>query len=306
MQQANGTNRVEGRGRGRWPRFAVTEAVEARAFMARHGWVIFRDVFSEQEIEHLREKANEPAQLAHQGDILSNPVIAGDDFILHQRVLKAAAALVQDRPCYFGDSTVSVDGNILGFHKDNAYRRDPSAPDWGSDYNLIRVGLYLQDHERYSGGLSVRDASHKVADYSTGRPISVPSRAGDLVVWRLTTTHSGEAVRLRMFGSVFVPIPIVRAVMRLQPIARTIFRPRQRKERIALFATFAGAGDHLQRYLEYLKTRSYAVECWQHSNYPQARAALCAAAGVHLIDVRDEVAALDAGALHHDYVAPQG
>ena len=55
---------------------------------------------------------------------------------------------VHRRQCFHGD------GVQRGFHKDNADRVDPNAPDWNGRYTVLRFGIYLQDHYRHTGGLT--------------------------------------------------------------------------------------------------------------------------------------------------------
>jgi len=297
---------MKSNGQSEWPKFSVNDGDGARAFVDRHGWVIFRDVFSSSEIESLRRMALQPKQIEHQGDILSNPAVPSEAFLLNPRIIEIARQLLQTRICYFGDSSISINGNILGFHKDNANRYDAGAPDWKSDYNLVRLGLYLQDHAEHSGGLSVRDQSHTTSDHSFGQPVCVPTRTGDVVVWKLTTTHSGEAVRFRWAKSAFVPIALAKLIRRrgLRTLGKAIFRPRQRNERIAFFATMAGEGRHLSNYLNYLKTRQYAVQSWRNSKLADERRKSASEAGLELIDMYDEARAANLDTLHEEYVAP--
>ncbi len=91
------------------------------------------------------------------GDVLSSKGVG--DLVTDPAVVSMAGDLLGETPQYFGDGNVSVRSTARGYHKDNADRYDSSAPDWRSAYPILRVGIYLQDHRRHSGGLNVRQGS---------------------------------------------------------------------------------------------------------------------------------------------------
>jgi hypothetical protein len=221
-----------------------------------NGYALIRGAFNSHEIEELRKNAFTSAD--HKGDLLSNPLLR--DFVLDERVLAIARKILGDTLVYFGDSNFLLGEKSHGYHKDNADREDPKAPDWQSDYTIIRFGLYLQDHSRHSGGLNVRPRSHNIPNAQEGKNIYLRTRVGDLVVWNLRTSHSGSGRLLRLFPSVY-----------LDPshgdrLPGFFFAPLQR-DRGALFCTYGADDNHLRRYLAYLQTRKYMVERWKHSEY---------------------------------------
>lgn len=288
-----------------WPKFDAHQGDAARAFFDQHGWVVFRQVFSAAEIRDLRERVSHPSQRAHAGDILSSPLLAGKSFILDPRIVGIVRQLLSADPCYFGDSTVSVDVRTMGFHKDNPDRDVPAAPDWQGDYTQLRMGLYLQDHAKHSGGLAIRDRSHLTADRTRGCPLAVSTAVGDLVVWSLRTTHSGNAMRLRFAPHAFVPVTAARWLERRAPaVVRKVMRPLGVDERMALFASFGINDRHLQRYLQYLSSRQYAVQSWQAS--PAYGADVLQAAidqGVELISMQERVRSTDIASLNVQHVS---
>lgn len=128
-----------------------------------------------------------------------------------------------------------------GFHKDSVDRKNAKGNDWQDDYSLIRVGIYLQDHSCHSDGLVIRNQSHKTMDLRTGKKINVPSQKGDVIIWYLTTTHSGNAKRLR-----FSDYPVLmggstggnRLCQKAYDQLPAIFLQPSEKDRVAVFATF--------------------------------------------------------------------
>lgn len=173
--------------------------------------------------------------------------------VLDERTRTIAARLLGAEPVYFGYSSFQVGGEPrprLSWHKDNRLgdRENPRGLDWKADrYPLIRFGVYFQDHARHSGGLAVRAGSNHSTRLWWGKPVLVSTEPGDVVVWTMTTTHSGQATRLRVPGN----LALGGHWMRLVPER---LRAPEEKERVAAFLTFARESADMQRYIEHLKT----------------------------------------------------
>ena len=72
-------------------------------------------------------------------------------------------------------------------------------PDWSEDYKMIRIGVYLQDHDKFSGGVKLEEGSHKLP-FNKGKRVLADTKAGDVVVWDLRTYHSGNSVKIKTFS----------------------------------------------------------------------------------------------------------
>lgn len=290
----------------KWRKFDISQSSEAAQFFDDHGWVIFRNVFDATEIKNLRRDVECVQQASYPGDLLSCQSLGGRKFILDKRIIDIAKCILRDTPCYFGDSSASVDVGAMGFHKDNPDREDQGAPDWRTPYSLIRIGVYLQDHAWYSGGLAVRDRSHLTVKRNKGRPLAIPTQIGDLVLWSLRTTHSGYATRLKALPQVFVPIPIVKMLgsfnLARKYLLPVLFRPLELDKRLALFATFGIDDEHLARYTAYLQTRQYAVSKWQSTVYDRRLFDNAEAVGVKLTSMRERVSNIDVSNLNKGHV----
>ena len=288
------------------PKFDVSNAADAVKFFDEHGWVIFRNVFDVEEIHNFRQAVENIHQNAYAGDLLSSGDLGGRRLVLDRRILDIARCILRDTPSYFGDSTASADVGAMGFHKDNPDRENVGAPDWRSPYTVIRMGVYLQDHEAHSGGLAVRDGSHLAVNRNRGRPLAIPTRSGDVVVWSLRTTHSGYAARLRALPNVFVPVPVVKmlgpSAFAGRGVLSRVFRPLELERRLALFVTFGTGDGHQARYLSYLRTRRYAVAKWQATGYDPRVLDDAETCGVKVVRMGDEVSELDVAKLHEEHV----
>jgi hypothetical protein len=220
------------------------------------GYLWAKRVFTANEIEQLRRRVVERADW--QGDLLSHPFLRS--VVLDERILKIARQLLGARLVYFGDSSFSVGPQSRGYHKDNPDRLDGNGPDWRDRYTVIRFGLYLQDHSRHSGGLNIRLASHNKVSDSEGANLYLGTEIGDLTAWSLRTTHSGNGVLMKRLHW----LPVEPAF--ISEIPAGVLEPVER-DRIGVFVTVGVDDHHLTRYVEYLKTRAYAVAGWRHSDY---------------------------------------
>lgn len=141
---------------------------------------------------------------------------------------------------------------------------------------MVRVGVYLQDHNHHSGGLNVRKGSHRTANVRKGSTRYLRTQVGDVAVWSLRATHSANGVVLR-FGK---PIPVAPGVAARIPKKLT----RQPDgDRIGVFLTYGEQGPHLDRYISYLKTRDYQRKNWTESVWPTASYAKAESSGLKLL-----------------------
>jgi hypothetical protein len=226
------------------------------------------------------------------GDLLSKPLMR--DVLLDGTLVGIARQILgEDDIMYAGDSSCTINSHQHGFHKDNADRKDPQAPDWQGRYTVLRFGIYLQDHTAHTGGLNLRDRSHNTVSLRTGRNVYVRSAVGDVVVWSLRTTHSGNG-SLLAFPRGFQPSPeLAELPRRLR--RRTGHYPRWWREapadgdRIAVFAALGLDDAHHRRYTEYLKTRTYMCDIWRRSVYDQEVFDAAAKIGLTIRDLRREI-----------------
>jgi len=262
------------------PSPAALPAVDPGAFRAR-GYTVVRGLLDPAEVQRLRTIALEAVAEAERegrltteagregtirgcaGDLLSQPSLR--HMLLDPRILAIIGKLLDGPPVYFGDSSFRVGKyGARGWHRDNVNRRRwRGGPDWSDPYPLLRCGLYLQDQSRHSGGLALRPGSNRPGLLRPTLPKLVDARAGDLIVWTLRTVHSAEAIRLR--GLPGLP---------LHPSLQTRLPQRMRVpedgERIVLFMTFARAGEQLDYYLDYLRSRDYMQAAWAGSRFGDA------------------------------------
>jgi hypothetical protein len=269
--------------------------------LRRDGFAIARGVFSAAEIARFRNLvANAKARAVTQGlydtdpnlrkltmlrgDVLSVPELAEVDFVVFdQRMTDCIKKVLGPTLVYHGDSAIQVGEGARGFHKDNADRTDASGADWVGEYGVMRFAVYLEDHAAFSGGLKVRVGSHRFVSRHKGRAINLPSAPGDVVCWYLTTSHSGNFVRLR-------GLPMACLHPRVERLVPDGLRVPEEHERMAIFCTFSRPGEHLDHYLDYQRKRADVRAHWRYCGASDHIAALAAARGIELRRPADEFA----------------
>jgi hypothetical protein len=243
------------------------------------GYQILRGVYTPEEVQRFRDGAYK--SLGTGGELLSRPQLR--DAILDGRMVRVARQILgSDDIMYAGDSSFTINSKQHGYHKDNADRKDSNAPDWQGRYTILRFGIYLQDHTKHTGGLNLRVASHNTPDLSVGKTIYVKTRPGDLAVWSLRTTHSGNG-KLLKFPPWITPEPNTK---------RWPWFYREAKpdgDRIAIFAALGLDDHHMKRYTEYLKTRKYMVDIWRHSRLDPEVFDRAAQIGLKIRDMYNEI-----------------
>jgi hypothetical protein len=258
--------------------------------LQENSWVLIKKFFSQNYCDKLRNDCFKTYNDTNKnGEILSNPNL--NHLLTNEKFIDLISSFFVSKPVYFGDSgfqIASYEGRISnGFHKDSVDRENPKGIDWNPGYSLIRVGIYLQDHENFSEGLVVREKSHLTNNLKIGKKINVPSTKGDVIVWYLTTTHSGNAKRIKAIN-----FPVLMGddtggwlSHRLYYHLPKYFIQKSEKDRVAIFLTFGQDDIHLKRYINYLKYRRYMVDSWLNQNFDQK--------ALELINKQNKLSVLD-------------
>jgi hypothetical protein len=258
-----------------------------------HGWIILKNFFSPDEIKNIRTGVENSVTQKITGDLLCNPYLQ-DLTVLHPKIIKLIGELLGGEPVYIGDSSVSFNDLAMSLHKDNPDRFHAEAPDWQSTYSVLRMGIYLQDYESHSGGLILRDKSHNYVSRWKGKIINVKTNPGDLVLWNLRTTHSGNARRFKLFPNWDIN-PYINKYL-----PEFLFKPKH-TERAALFLSYGKDDGHLKRYIDYLKTRTYAVERWRSMVITDDIKNKAAQRGLKLKDFSEEAKKIKDSEVHADH-----
>lgn len=245
----------------------------------KKGYVVLPGVYSPEEIAEIREAVY--ASEGQGGDLLANPRLR--HLLTDGRMTEVAKRLLgTDDILYAGDSSFTINGTQRGWHKDNTDRLDPKAPDWDDRYTQLRFGIYCQDHVHHTGGLNLKIGSHDIPNLTDGETLYVKTQPGDLAVWSMRITHSGNGMLLKDPEAAY-PDPSEQ-----KDIDPELVTPAD-GDRIAVFAHLGADDKHGRRYADYLKTRTYMVNAWRLRPYDEESRAAAKAAGLTLRDMPAEV-----------------
>lgn len=235
------------------------------------GFALVKGLFSLDEVVALRAIcadifARADGKLA---DLATYPELRA--VVLDARVLAVARAVLGQAITYFGDSNFFANSRF-DRHIHNDARGDVEDPSC-SEYPLLRMGIYLQDHAFHSNGLKVRPGSHRSVFWTPRNAMrlvglfgkrlkpaafrprwfyNVPTEPGDLVFWNLRTHHAGHAVRLRGADGLALP-PALEGYLPAR-----VQRPMP-KDRFAVFMSWARESPALDAYIKQI---GYANRSW--------------------------------------------
>ncbi|MDA9282314.1 phytanoyl-CoA dioxygenase family protein [Pseudomonadales bacterium] len=233
------------------------------------GYLVVKDVISKRRIQEIRdalevirEKSKKSGNVLYDqkypdatfllGDLPSFAELEPFEFLVFNKdIVDIVRSLIGSEIVYFGESNAQSGVAVRGNHKDNRIsdREDASGLDWQGDYPLVRVGIYLHDSDIYSGGVKIMPGSHKLPTSKfRGGGVNVDAKAGDLVIWKLTTTHSGNAKRLKLLKNLSLH-------PRIEDFVPAMFERLNPIERRSMFVVYGAAGEHLNRYIQYFEGR---------------------------------------------------
>ena len=237
----------------------------------KQGYLILKNVFSAAQIESFRQFIDNQLDIDRakglvtenagvkyvSGDLLSKRLLR--EIFLDRQIIEAVAAVLGDTPIYFGDSSYQIGHTSGGYHRDNIDRNFGEGQDWQGRYDLVRLGIYFQDHKYHSAGLKLKPGTHNVAD---GSSYIVESEAGDVIIWNMRILHSGHAVRLKGlrtlpidYGERFIP---------------KFLQIPEEKPRKAMFFAFGLLGKDFDHYKnDYLLKRETMIEHLKNSQFDE-------------------------------------
>lgn len=177
-------------------------AERVRQALDEDGVFIVRNALSQSEIAELRDVVrrhlNKRGRRFSLGRTQPNAAIEVPDlaFIFaHPKILAIVKQAVGETDLVF-TGHCDIHMNMLsGWHKDSGetvpggYFTGPYMT--SSDCRVYKVAIYLQDTGRRDG-FTARLGSHRETDLSVGDKVNVQSRTGDIVVFDVRITHTGQ------------------------------------------------------------------------------------------------------------------
>lgn len=226
----------------------------------QNGFFVLRSFFNKNKIKELRKDLIVLSKIDK--EILLHKKV--QELLINKELIEKIKIILDTKKLiYYSDSAIVNHSEPLksknGFHNDARYE-DEDIP-YSEEYPILRVGIYFEDFKNYSGGLKIKEKSHKYYCFNfrafkqnlknvikiiftktryrlnslkLGKSINLDLEEGDIAIWNLRTHHCGVSRRLKYFKNLC-----------LQPhfeklLPKFLFLPTQySRNRCAIFCTFA-------------------------------------------------------------------
>ena len=243
--------------------------------LKEQGFLLLKNIFTTDEVEVMQEHCMRECSLRSfnssvPGDIFENDLLRS--ILFKKEVINIMETILEDEVVYFRDSQIHCAPNKRIFHLDSrADYRNPRL----STYPIYRLGVFMQEHVNYSGGIKFRVNSHRriifnklnlrkllsgkgfhndpLVYLNMGKVVNVKANLGDLIIWNLRTEHSGGAVITKLFNnSGFMPF--------IDEWIPEFLKKPEHSLRMAIFFALAKDTEELRRYIEYKKNNQKDTE----------------------------------------------
>lgn len=245
------------------------------------GYCLIKNFFNPDEVQNLRllvEKNKHKTQ-----DVYLSIAESGfGNVLLSSKYFELLKSILGKDLIYYQDShlLIDTDKKIPGkFHID---ARDDDEDPETSDYKVWRVGIYLQDHKNFSGGIKMISNSHKKLLLTTFKKFyyilikilkkkikfsiksfipsfkyeNVPSEPGDIIIWNGRTHHSGRFKRLKFLKN----FPLHPFFDRILP---NFFFIKENDHRLVIFQNWCLKDHTSYKYIKYRLSEFNSKEYWE-------------------------------------------
>lgn len=172
------------------------------------GYTILKNVFTEEDIEVYRNEIESYIKnnktIKNSGGITIPDFIKNKNFksikgiINNSKIRRALSEIFEGEDYRFcSHNDIGVD-RIVGWHKDklnNEYAKFETVNIWekyeGEEHEIVKVLIYLQEHQFNNDGLQVVPKSHKESRIKVKGKRHVKTGLGDVVVFDQRITHRG-------------------------------------------------------------------------------------------------------------------
>ncbi|MFT4046713.1 MAG: phytanoyl-CoA dioxygenase family protein [Solimonas sp.] len=247
-----------------WSNGAPT-AKELQSHVERDGFVIVKNVFTKDEISRLRSivygHLNKKGARFSLGKTQPNAALAVPDLqyiFYHDRVVDLFKRLIGPNETVF-TGHCDIHMNMLsGWHKDSGevyggyFKGDYINAD---DCRVFKMAIYLQDATKHDG-LTVRIGSHRKLGTTDGAPIQAKTQSGDVVLFDVRLTHTGQLPDNIEKGIKALNIALKGSDRRVEdhPLATKFkgiyWKLINRRDRLSIFFTFGKNNAYTQQFAQ--------------------------------------------------------
>lgn len=163
--------------------------------LLQNGIIKVENVFSKGEITNIQQNLQKYFENrwteSDCGKVQTNASVNCDfleDVLTHPNIISTMKAVADGTPLFTGNADIHQNRSST-WHKDTVFfDSDPFNENYKPVY---KVGIYLQDQLSKRGGIQYREGSHNINNCVDGLHKAITTRAGDIFIFDLRTTHSG-------------------------------------------------------------------------------------------------------------------
>lgn len=243
----------------------MTLSHEQKMQFDKQGYLLIPGALTEEEVHRLRA-----ALLSHfDHDRLSETQFLTDVFsrfpdlrwlLFHRQTLSVLRSLLGEDFVFLREVGAHLNNFASGWHRDTvAQERAGHTFHWADDYLMVEAAYYLQDNApEFGGGLDIYPGSHNERNESSSNTqLSVPSRAGDLVIFHFRARHRSTPMRR-------IPAP-------------------PERHKVAIFIACSRNNRHVRSYHDFLESRPTGYDYLEDFAYPDDLLLQAKENGVNLV-----------------------
>jgi len=177
--------------------------MERKQHLKRDGFVILRSIYTSEEIKNLRfmlsNHFKDKGELIQEGKAQPNALLHVPElkkYIFNDKIIAALKEMLNEKKLMFTFHSDIHKSLKSGWHKDDGTSRGLGyfgEHTYGyDDCQVIKLGVYLQNHHNNRGGLWVKIGSHRNKELSFGKDEYIPTKSGDVVAFDVRLNHTGQ------------------------------------------------------------------------------------------------------------------
>tara|TARA_B100001063_G_scaffold246808_1_gene287747 strand:+ start:2365 stop:3102 length:738 start_codon:yes stop_codon:yes gene_type:complete len=203
---------------------------KSRVQFLEKGYIVLKSVFSKEYISEVRNKMITLSSRDRSLDLSEFEVLLNEDMqkmLLNEKLIQNIKEILATKNLlYYSDSGIMIRYNpteIFDRYHNDARGEDINVSNQ-EEYPIVRLGIYFHDTKKFSGGIKIREKSHKyilfkkgykdilkaiklllfnkfysLNSLKLGKGINIETEEGDVVIWNLRTHHAGMSRRLKLF-----------------------------------------------------------------------------------------------------------
>jgi len=240
-----------------------TESMAPHQLIEDQGFIIFRNVFDDNDIRSLRSTMDEafkkePSKArvnpTRQISNCSSNVPQLNWILSHDKFIQCIRDALNTNDIVY-TSVFAIQRDMMGgWHKDDGTGSSElgyflELPYGNKECKVVRIAFYLQKHDSRYPGILLSPGSHKYKSWSVDKFICPELNPGDVIIFDVRLNHSGTP-RSKLYQAIAKIIPAKYQVWlgRISSVFRMLSVTLSRKNKHAIFMAFGVDNSHTVTY----------------------------------------------------------